>query len=695
MPAPPQATAETMTLVPTPPAPTATATDAGSAAQPVALAKAQTTRANPSDSVPPQFTAKASPSASPAQAPAPAVAATAKALETPALAPGADNPAVKSDLPAPPQAAAETLALVPTQPAPTTTATDAGSAAQPVALAKAQTTRASPSDAAPPQFTAKAAPSSTPAQASAPTVIAAIKGLDSPALAPGAESPDVKSDLPAPPQAAAETLALAPTPKAPAATATDSGSVAQTVAIAKQATPVPTDMAFYQPSQRVLTEPTAPLPTATLSTADAKESAKLTSPMLHDVEAAPLAFTIGKGGVDSRTVTIGLAQYGGDWDWARHAMTFLGHQLRERTRLAINASDRVVTFSSPDLAKLPFVYMTGHKDFRLTETEVANLRAYLLGGGYLWADDSTHYQDETFDQAFRRELARILPDAPLERLGMDFAGFKTGYDLSQGYKGYAIPPGDKYRLDYIEGVTLGNRVSVVYTRNDYGDGLNIDAHTHPLHVSLTDLSPAEMQEGAVRMGMNLTLYFLTHGKGDAAFMDHTSTTLRQQREATVTAVPGGTARPLAAFAPTASWEHEAWSDAGIISQKDQVFDIAYTVGENQKCAFSQLQDPPCTVTAQDVIAFQVTSELRGGARLALAFTIDGCYFEARPVYVKPGVNLVTFPCGESTFKTETGGWLYRDLLPATAAIQRLTLLIYSPSAGKMHISQGRIIRRGP
>jgi hypothetical protein len=414
---------------------------------------------------------------------------------------------------------------------------------------------------------------------------------------------------------------------------------------------------------------------------------------LQSIEPNALAFSFGDGAAGTHRIAIGLAQYGGDWDWARHAMTFLGHQLGERTRLAIVASDRIVTLDSPDLASLPFIYMTGHKDFKLSDREIANLRAYLADGGYLWADDSTHFQDDTFDTAFRRELARILPDAPLERLGMDFEAFRTGYDLTRGFKGYAIPPGDKYRLDYIEGARFGGRVAVVYTRNDYGDGLNIDAHTHPIHESLTDLSPAEMQEGAIRMGMNLTLYFLTHGKGDATFMDHTSATLRRQPERTETALPTGAARPLPLFAQQASWQHEPWSDPGTLVVRAGSAALTFGVDVQKKCAFTLTHEPPLDVTPLDVMVLDVASGLRCGARLALAFTINGRYFESRPVFIKPGKNVACFPCGEAAFKTEDGGWIYRDPLPTPARIDRMTLLVYSPAPGGLSLSQPRLIRQ--
>jgi Mg-chelatase subunit ChlD len=417
----------------------------------------------------------------------------------------------------------------------------------------------------------------------------------------------------------------------------------------------------------------------------------------RSAEDGHLTFRSGKGPAGRRRFTIGLAQYGGDWDWARHAMTFLGHQLRERTRLVLDAEDRVVTLDSPHLHRLPFVYMTGHRDFRFSDAEIANLRAYLHGGGYLWADDSTHFQDETFDRAFRRELARLLPEAPLERLGMDFPAFRTGYDLTRGYMGYAIPPGDKYRLDYIEGARIGDRVAVIYTRNDYGDGLNIDEHTHPLHVSLTDLSPAEMQEGAVRMGINLTLYFLTGGQsGGAAELAPLADTLGRTAEPAPPRAPAGTERPLTGFDQLPSWTREEWGDHGTLTAGAAGgLECAFTTGPQGKCAWSWTPPQALELTSADVVVLDVASGLRCGARLALGFTVGDRYFETRPAFIKPGANVALFPCGERTFKSAAGGWRYTEGLPSPAAVERLTLLVYSPAAGEMRLQNPRVVRPAP
>ncbi len=412
---------------------------------------------------------------------------------------------------------------------------------------------------------------------------------------------------------------------------------------------------------------------------------------LSDIQGGDFSVRFGLGGHGTVHATLGLAQYGGDWDCARSAMMFLGHQLRERTHMAFNASDSIVRLDDPAISKLPFVYMTGHNDFHFTDAEVANLRAYLLGGGHLWADDSTHFNDDTFDRAFRREVARILPEAPLARLGPDFAAMRTGYDLTNGYKGYAIPPGDKYRQDHIEGVMLGNRAAVIYTRNDYGDGLNIDAHTHPLKVSLTDLSPAEMQEGATRMGINLALYFITGGGTQGAeFVDRTSATLRSAKDASVPTAPEGPTRTWPAF-ESKDWKHEDWSDAGERSVADGTVTLDFTLGANEKSAFSATSVETFVLAENDVLAMDVESELHCAARIAIGMEIDGCYFESAPAFIKPGKNIVALPCGDATFKTEAGGWNHTDRLPFPAKVTKYTVLIYSPAAGRIKITNARIV----
>jgi hypothetical protein len=408
---------------------------------------------------------------------------------------------------------------------------------------------------------------------------------------------------------------------------------------------------------------------------------------------AELAVRLGRGDRESATTVLAVARHDGDWNCSGAAMKFLAHQLRERTGMALMASDVTVRLDDPGLARLPFVYFTGNAGFRLTEAEVRGLRAYLQGGGFLWADDSSDFSDEAFDPAFRREIARVLPGAAIERLERDFAACRTGYDLSAGYRGYALPPGDKYRLDYLEGIRVGSRVAVVYTRNDYGDGLNIDPHTSPIMPSLTDLSPAEMQEGATRMGINLVFYFLERGgRVNGEFAAGAARTLRAGRDAAAAAPPQGASRPWRELLDTAGWFAEAWGEPGRLAADRAGLAIAFGRAETNKTAFGRMCDPPLALERGDALLVDVESRLRCGARMAVGLTVGARYFESEPFYVKPGRNTVFFRCDARTFKSEAAHWEYRDTLPAPLAAAKLNLLVYAPAAGEMTLANARVVR---
>ncbi|MFO7871163.1 MAG: DUF4159 domain-containing protein [Kiritimatiellia bacterium] len=409
-----------------------------------------------------------------------------------------------------------------------------------------------------------------------------------------------------------------------------------------------------------------------------------------------IAFSIKKEGAraESASLTMGLGRYaGGDWSCSKTAMMYLSYQVEERTGTALEASDKVVDLSEAARARVPFIYMTGHRDFAFTPAERRSLRAYLKGGGHLWADDSTHFGDERFDTAFRREISLVLPDHAIEKLDEDFKGFTTGYNLREGYMGYAIPPGDKYRLDYIEGIRIGGRAAVVYTRNDYGDGLNIDPDTHPLKPSLTDLSPAEMQEGAVRMGVNLALYFLSSAQDTKAeFMRAAGDTLRQGAKSP-DETPRGKTNIIDSLEGPGRWAFEDWGDGGEFTAGKDELGIRFRLGEHGKTAFSTGLDKPVEIISGDSLALDARNHLPCGMRLALAFDVGGTYYESRPFYLKPGANTAFFDMSEKTFKTEESGWKYEVPIPSGATIKRLTVLIYSPKPGRVTMKNLRVIRK--
>lgn len=134
----------------------------------------------------------------------------------------------------------------------------------------------------------------------------------------------------------------------------------------------------------------------------------------------------------------------------------------ERNVKAIDlASDELFT------AKPPFIFLTGTRDFTLTDKEVENLQKYIRCGGAIWGDSSVPGRRSAFDVAFRREMKRVLPDVDkeFEPLLADHPIFVQGYFK----KVTALPTGVNQYREPVEVMKWGGEVAIIHTLNDYGD----------------------------------------------------------------------------------------------------------------------------------------------------------------------------------------------------------------------------------
>lgn len=114
----------------------------------------------------------------------------------------------------------------------------------------------------------------------------------------------------------------------------------------------------------------------------------------------------------------------------------------------------------------PFIFLTGTRDFTLTEKEVENLRKYLRVGGCVWGDSSVPGKRSRFDIAFKREMRRVVGG------DQDFEPLPAGHPLfSQAYfkDVKSVPAGlNSYQLPVLA-LKMFGEISVIYTANDYGD----------------------------------------------------------------------------------------------------------------------------------------------------------------------------------------------------------------------------------
>ncbi|MFM8364269.1 MAG: DUF4159 domain-containing protein, partial [Verrucomicrobiota bacterium] len=140
---------------------------------------------------------------------------------------------------------------------------------------------------------------------------------------------------------------------------------------------------------------------------------------------------------------------------------------------------KAVKLDSQELftVKPPFIFMTGTRDFTLSEAEVTNLRKYLRLGGAIWGDSSVPGRNSRFDLAFRREMRRVIPDKDKdwEELPKDHevfnpnkAFFKEVVSAPQGLNFYEEPV--RVLRMYGSGTKADpGKIAIIYTSNDYGD----------------------------------------------------------------------------------------------------------------------------------------------------------------------------------------------------------------------------------
>ncbi len=213
-----------------------------------------------------------------------------------------------------------------------------------------------------------------------------------------------------------------------------------------------------------------------------------------------LALLMGAGhpapaGAEDAGLRLARLKYGGGGDWYSNPTSLpnLARALDERTPVAIaKVPETHVAPLDEELFEVPFVYMNGHGRIRLTASEASRLRRYLLGGGFLFADDN-YGMDETF----RETMQQVFPDRPLVEVPFDHPIYHSYYEFDQGPP--KIHEHDKKPPQGF-GIFDSGRLVVFYTyESDIGDGLE-DADVHE--------DPPEKREEALRMAINVVMYAL-------------------------------------------------------------------------------------------------------------------------------------------------------------------------------------------
>jgi hypothetical protein len=178
--------------------------------------------------------------------------------------------------------------------------------------------------------------------------------------------------------------------------------------------------------------------------------------------------------------------------------------IREQTSANVTEQWYIADVASLDsMTQFPFLFMTGNYAPNLTDAHRANLREYLLRGGFLLADDCVNERSRG-DDFFRRmadvDFPKMFPETKLERVPNSHPVFHCFHDFKRG-------------LPHMQGVEHGLH------------GLTINGRLLAL------LSPSDIHCGwangekwfgrgkqiqAFQMGINIYLYAMMQAGGASA-----------------------------------------------------------------------------------------------------------------------------------------------------------------------------------
>ncbi len=170
------------------------------------------------------------------------------------------------------------------------------------------------------------------------------------------------------------------------------------------------------------------------------------------------------------------------------------------------ANDKVMIFPSDlELSKFKFLYLHGRRELKLSDEEIANLKAHLETDGLLFADAACGRK--AFDESFRALMKKMFPDKPLEVISpsdnlyserINGTALRT---VKRREKSDGSGPDGGYRElpPHLEGIKIDDRWVVIYSKWDVGCALEKHNSTECL---------GHTPEDALKIGAAVVLYSL-------------------------------------------------------------------------------------------------------------------------------------------------------------------------------------------
>ena len=179
----------------------------------------------------------------------------------------------------------------------------------------------------------------------------------------------------------------------------------------------------------------------------------------------------------------------------RHFVRILDAVSLARPRLD---STNVLTLDDPELFKYPVAYLCEPGFWLISETEAANLRAYLLKGGFIIFDDfvGNHWYQ------FEASLRRALPEARLVQLDASHPIFDSFYRIeSLDFTHPNFPVTPQFWGIFEDNDPSKRLMAIVNYNNDLGDYWEW---------SDEGFLPIDLTNEAYKLAVNYVIYAMTH-----------------------------------------------------------------------------------------------------------------------------------------------------------------------------------------
>lgn len=198
----------------------------------------------------------------------------------------------------------------------------------------------------------------------------------------------------------------------------------------------------------------------------------------------------------SSSYQIGVLKYNGGGDWYANptAVPNLVKFCNQNLGTTISENVAEVDVSSSDITSYPILHMTGHGNVVFSSDEIANIRKYLINGGFLHIDDNYG-----MDEHVRREMQRVFPELEFVELPASHKIYHQKYD----FKG--LPKIHEHDNKPAQGFGLiyeGRLVCYYSYETDLGDGWE-DQEVHK--------DSEEARQKALKMGANIIQFAMSGG----------------------------------------------------------------------------------------------------------------------------------------------------------------------------------------